>query len=159
MAIEVTDLDLAYAAGIFDGEGFVGLTINRQPTHRRVNMTYNLTVSIANTNLPLIAWLKDSFGGYISTRQYRKDEYPDRLLGYEWKIVARQADVFLRLLLPYLRIKREQTETALRFYGEAELHDRKGPSGTTLVRRLAPQEVERRRTIYQELRLLKKEGS
>ena len=99
LAIEVTDLDLAYAAGIFDGEGFVGLTINRQPTHRRVNMTYNLTVSIANTNLPLIAWLKDSFGGYISTRQYRKDEYPDRLLGYEWKIVARQADERLAYLI------------------------------------------------------------
>ena len=53
---------LAYAAGIVDGEGYIGIRKGK-PTASRINFSYDLMVAIAMTDKEIIEWFHDNFGG------------------------------------------------------------------------------------------------
>ncbi len=102
------ETDLAYAAGIVDGEGWVSfLHCGKE------RKSLSLTVAVSNTNILLLQWLKSSFGGnaYLSRdghRLNRKDVYT-------WGIFSLPALEFLKLIYPYLRLKKSQAEIAIKF--------------------------------------------
>ena len=110
----VKRIDLAYVAGIVDGEGCISIIKHRDSDCRR-GYYFHLTVNVSNTNEWLIAWLKFAFGGHTHTR--KKGNY--RPL-YQWFIDASQAFKFLKLILPYLRIKKPQAELAIEFHKARE---------------------------------------
>lgn len=98
-----SETDLAYMAGIIDGEGSI-MKICRQK-----NPVWAVKVNM--TDRPVIEWLH-SFGGTFSPRPAvknggKKDQW-------EWKM-HRQLDVQALLLavLPYLRVKRDKAIVAL----------------------------------------------
>lgn len=94
--------DLAYLAGIIDGEGTITLTKNnRSDAFRRID------VSVANTDRALIDWLKAEFGGKVRTRASRKSHWKT---GYEWRVGADQALRLLKRIRRYLRIKRPRAD-------------------------------------------------
>ena len=98
--------DLAYVAGIIDGEGYIGLT--RQGKSRSIR----LTVSVDNTNEWLIQWLHFAFGGSIYLRHRRKENWKPQ---WSWIITCLRASDFLKLVYPFLRIKKPQAEIAIKF--------------------------------------------
>ena len=103
--------DLAYIAGIIDGEGCIGL---RRETLRRKDKKYatvRLYVSVSNTNEWLLQWLRFSFRGSLAPCPRKNHQR----LAWEWCIVFKQARAFLEAIYPYLRIKKPQAEIALRF--------------------------------------------
>ena len=55
--------DVAYIAGLIDGEGTVTLS------HRHRNETRHLIVSISNTELPLLDYVLDTIGAGKITRK------------------------------------------------------------------------------------------
>ena len=90
-------IKLAYLAGLFDGGGCL-----------RINKEKRVEITITNTDLEVISWIKEEFGGRITT-QDRKE--------YGWKIcykveIKKTKDVFklLNALLPYLITKRKKAE-------------------------------------------------
>jgi len=105
--------DLAYVAGIIDGEGAIlinqkgGLDRNGKP---RRGVACNLV--IGNTNEWLIRWLSFSFGGgvYSSHRNHLKWKTQ-----YFWRPNGRLTLDILKVVLPYLRIKKPQAELAIQF--------------------------------------------
>ena len=100
--------DLAYAAGIIDGEGSIG--IYRQPT-------YLTWITVRNTNEWICQWLRFAFGGYVYTHTYKPPhlKWKD---SWQWRITGSDAADFLRLILPYLRLKKPQAELAIAFQSE-----------------------------------------
>ncbi len=100
--------DLAYLAGILDGEGSIVLRKNAQGRQYVV-------VAIYNNDRGLIDWLAE-IGGYLTTVQPRGIS---KAVGYMWKIQSNQ-DVlpFLQALLPYMRIKRQKAEGAINIAAE-----------------------------------------
>ena len=97
--------DLAYTAGIIDGEGSIGILPNSQ------HKSYCLRVEVGSTDEWLPMWLKFAWGGYV----YRAERKLPRQTCWLWYISSRQAAEFLTLILPYLKLKREQAQIALRF--------------------------------------------
>ena len=97
---------LAYTAGIVDGEGTIKLRTNKS--------YYEVEVFVTNTNEWLIQWLKMQFGGriYLMKDSSRKPNARD---GFRWRLISRQASEFLKLILPYLQIKRPQAELAIAY--------------------------------------------
>jgi hypothetical protein len=65
----MNEVDLAYAAGIFDGEGSVSI-IHTKTGHTKADGSiyrhYRLQVCVVNTNPILCQWLKETFGGCIT---------------------------------------------------------------------------------------------
>lgn len=103
------ETDLAYIAGLFDGEGHISL----------VPVVYGrmaLRVGITNTDVGVIQWLK-GFGGQARDKD---NDGRDRTC-YVWQITARRESVeLLTALLPYLRIKRGKAVLALQLMRDIE---------------------------------------
>lgn len=100
-------VDLAWAAGIIDGEGCVRLERRVQG----VNPTFILTVIVANTDPRIVTRLAEIFG--LGTIHGRKYSNPRNRPSFAWKVSSRQAEHVLRLVAPYLVSKREQAEVGL----------------------------------------------
>lgn len=101
--------DLAYTAGIIDGEGSIGIYPQRQGNK---SIAYALQVVVASTDEWLPLWLKFAYGGNIhNEKRYKEYHSPC----WAWSISTRQAGEFLKLVLPYLHLKRPQAELAIQF--------------------------------------------
>jgi hypothetical protein len=94
----------AYLAGIIDGEGCLSIGAGRRQKWGVVN--YNSIVSVANTDIRLIKWLHQNFGGnFFDGKQQR----PNNKKHYIWRLLKRKdIEVLLLAVLPYLIVKREQ---------------------------------------------------
>ena len=102
--------DLAYTAGIVDGEGTIG--IYRIP-HKNGKASYILQVFVGNTNEWLIQWLRFAFGGSIVYRPSLEDS--NHKPSWVWRLTANKALRFLNLVYPYLRLKKPQADLAIKF--------------------------------------------
>ena len=104
-----TEAELAYMAGIFDGEGCIRINRDNLPQYRG-GKRYELRVSITSTDEWLCKYFRENWGGYIHC-----EIKPFRKSFWRWALVARQSMLFLEALLPYLHIKLAQAELALQF--------------------------------------------
>jgi len=105
---------LAYIAGIIDGEGSISLHIRREHGYK----TCGLTICVANTNEWLINLLKIQFTGHI---YFRESFIPKHKDAWQWTITGKKAAEFIKLIIPYLQIKRHQAELALQFQSRKRL--------------------------------------
>jgi len=104
--------ELLYVAGLFDGEGCV--EINKHEYWKNAKSTiYTMSLSLNNTHKPSVTHMKELFGGCV----YKKtaDKRQNRKPLWHWSVRAKQAEIVLKKLLPYLRIKKEQALIALKF--------------------------------------------
>lgn len=103
-------IDLAYIAGLFDGEGCISISKKREAgvSHSRV---YHLRVMVKMANPYLPHLLQFSFGGSCLKAKPR----PRRRESWDWSLSAQQASAFLQIILPYLKLKRDEAELAIKF--------------------------------------------
>jgi len=106
---------LAYTAGIVDGEGHISL-LKRHETN-----TVRLQVAVTNTNEWLCQWLKMQFGGRVQTMKPFKVNWK---VAYRWQIDYKHASYFLKLILPYLNLKRGHAELAIKFQARRQPRNR-----------------------------------
>lgn len=102
----VSDRDLAYAAGLFDGEGCIHIG-----RHAR---GYKLQVMLTNTHRPVLDWFQSIWGGKL----YDHPSYHRKRWTMCWTLQWGGKDDEVRLLtdlLPNFQIKRDQALLALRF--------------------------------------------
>jgi hypothetical protein len=102
----MTETEKAYIAGIVDGEGSIHVGFVKR---KQCKMPDCITfVQIANTDEPVMRWLKAIIGyGIITKVPARKRGY--RTI-YHWVARYQQAVRILTDIMPYLRIKRRQAE-------------------------------------------------
>jgi hypothetical protein len=105
MKIEI----LAYTAGITDGEGYIGIRKGK-PKPNRKNFSYDLTVAIAMTDKNIIEWIYDNFGGGSCFSKLRNPQHKSI---YRWAIWNNEAEIFLRKIQPFVRVKSKQIEVGL----------------------------------------------
>jgi len=113
---------LIYTAGLFDGEGCI--IIQRSQPYKekgQISPSYWLNVNVAMTDKATIDWLKGTFGGSIADQTSRKNR-PNRQPYYHWRITSQNAIPFLKSILPYLRVKKEQAKLAIQFQSQKHKH-------------------------------------
>lgn len=135
----MTKTELAYLAGVFDGEGCVMLA-------RDGNDTYCLSVKISMCDKPILQKFRKAFGGSL-LRLKRPASYSKYKAIYMWQISTRKAEAALSQLQPYLIGKLNQVNTALRYQKSI-------PRSTG--NRLTQRERDRRRAVYLKLQRMKK---
>lgn len=102
--------DLAYAAGIIDGEGNIGIYAN---TSRNGYPVYRMRVRVTNTDEGLIHQLKENFEGSIGVQNWAEGK--NRKPAWYWTVSCNPALRFLSLVTSYLRLKKPQAELAIKF--------------------------------------------
>ena len=139
----------AYAAGIFDGEGYVDIYKASTSTASK-SPSLMLRIIISQKDGLVMNWLQDNFGGNVVLER-RKETYI-----YRWDIRSQAAKRFLLQIQPFVLIKKEQIDLAIKYEEEKEkyLLTLKGHQG---FRQLSEDEISRRMKMREDLRKLKKE--
>jgi len=111
---QVTEYDVAWLAGIYDGEGWFSL--KHKHTNRDGWSGVNLSIGIVNTDSAIINrvdWLLDGIEVPHVIREKVHDKWKTR---YDIEVKKfSHAKVLISRLLPYLIGKRGQAELLLRF--------------------------------------------
>jgi len=132
-----TDIQLAYLAGIIDGEGTIGIERQSPNETCRKKTYYTHRLCIINTSKNLMHWLKENFPqGSFSLRKKidgRKD-------CYAWRLFGKNAEEILIAIKPFLIIKIAQADCVLRF------RQTKGKTGWNVSDEILKQ----RELLYQE---------
>jgi len=100
--------DWTYLAGFIDGEGNIG--IDKYSKYGKA-INYAIKVAISNTNRPILNWIQDYYGGYISTLKRKRPNYKEC---YQLTVRHLRANRMLKDIEPYLKIKREIAQIAMR---------------------------------------------
>jgi len=93
--------DLAYFAGLFDGEGWVHAQIAGRKT--------SVGLALANTNRTVLEWVKQRFGGRIYDKPSKK--YKHKL--WQWQMTGKRTLPLLKALEPILKIKGNELRIAI----------------------------------------------
>src|ERR1700747_2590374 len=144
----LSETDRAYLAGIIDGEGSI-MMIHHKPRPNGNGTKWEywvLRVSVANTDIRLIIWLLEKFGGGFSTGKNKRPNQKDH---YQWRLDSKRAEPILRAALPYLILKREQAELALKMISTYKLVGCKGHP---------PETIEYRRELATRIKELNRRG-
>jgi hypothetical protein len=104
---DITEIEVAYAAGIFDGEGCIHIA----PYRKRGRPYHRLMVAVTNTDFPLLDWLHARWGGHLGKPLLTNRHRPCKI----WALSEGYAYPFLNAVYPYLIVKRRQAELALQF--------------------------------------------
>jgi len=102
---------LAYAAGLIDGEGCLTISV-RRPEGRRKAVHHCVRLSIGMTHLPVLRRLRSWFGGQISPVKKQKTFHKQ---AHEWRLWSNQALDCIEQLLPYLVVKRAEARVFLQY--------------------------------------------
>lgn len=139
---------LSYTAGIFDGEGCVEI-YKASTSKASKNPSFILRVTIVQKDGKVMNFLEDNFGGYVAV------DYHNGYYIHRWDVRSKKAYRFLKLIYPFLVIKKDQVKVAFDFeeMKGKYLETLKGYQG---FRRLTEEEVRKRFEIKAKLSALKK---
>jgi hypothetical protein len=148
----VTPSDIGYLAAMLDGEGSVGSSCSPgNRGRRRGTPQYLVRISVTNTDRPMLEWLKQVF----PLGQIRQKSDKGRLGTkpcFEWVVGSQEAAWLLGVVLPVMRIKRDQASLCL------ALASLSRPPGAGRTRRLTSIELEQRSVLHRRISELNGKG-
>lgn len=139
---------LAYMAGIFDGEGTVGIK-KYLPKGNNRTMCYFLYLRIGMQSFDVMNLFKETFGGSLNEERVRQE---GKNPIWRWDATGKShVAAILGALLPYLIVKKDQAILALNCCCEWELQKRTGK----YLHSTDPDELLKREEAYLLMRKLK----
>ena len=136
-------IEKSYIAGLVDGEGCIGV-YKRNYYKENWSPRYSAYVAITNTNYAVLDWVQSLYGGSLSKK---KRYYKIHKQGYVLQIRDSELKVFLKDILPYLRIKERQAKLVIKFWEHIKFF--KGDYGR-LAQKLTKEELKKRDKYYKQ---------
>jgi len=105
--------DLAWVAGMIDGDGSI-VAYARRGNQVEVAGMY-IRVEVTQVAREALVWIWKALGGLGTIRRARpKPGHWDReRTQYAWRVWSLEGEIVLRLILPYLKLKKRQAELCL----------------------------------------------
>ena len=128
----MSEVDMAYIAGLFDGEGSIHFKrgIEKKKKHKgkpgyRYSNSMRISMEIAMTDESVLRWLHEVLGVGSFTKKPRKGRRKDGtkyLMQYRWRCTFRDAYYVCRLLWPYAHTKLPKIQQVIQHYAEQKLN-------------------------------------
>lgn len=134
-----SDIEIAYTAGIIDGEGCIRMQKNR-----------GIYLAVGNTSLDLLVWLRDRWGGKIYD-SIAHLKLPNSKRFYQWQLHGKHALFVVEKIAPFLIIKQKQALKVLELKSVIGRRDNYHPERT------APWRA-KRKEVYDALKVLNRRG-
>src|SRR5262249_57044888 len=103
--------DIAWAAGLFDGEGCITFVGNP----RTPRLRYNVRINVVVTHRLMIEKVAAVLGGHPRPKRLRRP-YPNRRDQWVWQLTGIAAVNALRQMRPHLIGKAEEADLAIEFH-------------------------------------------
>ena len=124
----LSESDIAYIAGLFDGEGSIHIKrgVENKKKHngkpgRRVSNSMRFSMEITMTDESVLRWLHEVLGVGTLNRKPRKGRRKDGtkyLMQYRWRCTFRDAYYVCRLLWPYAHTKLPKIQQVIEHYAK-----------------------------------------
>jgi hypothetical protein len=107
----ISPTDLAYCAGIIDGEGYIGIKRSKPGTRKDMKSPqYNARISMRMVHEGAIRFIAETLGGwYWKEKPHSNNGRPL----YAYQATDKACQGILESVLPYLLVKRESAQTVL----------------------------------------------
>ena len=121
----LSESDIAYIAGLFDGEGSIHIKrgIENKKKHtgkgRRISNSMRISMEITMTDESVLRWLHEVLGVGTLNRKAIKGRRKDGtkyLMQYRWPSTFRDAYYVCRLLWPYAHTKLPKIQQVIEHY-------------------------------------------
>ena len=124
----LSESDIAYIAGLFDGEGSIHIKrgIENKKKHngkpgRRLSNSMRISMEITMTDESVLRWLHEVLGVGTLNKKPRKGRRKDGtkyLMQYRWRCTFRDAYYVCRLLWPYAHTKLPKIQQVIEHYAK-----------------------------------------
>lgn len=141
--------ELGYLAGFIDGEGYIALTKRSVKSQGYGKEFFQPTIIVANTRPEVLRILQRHFGGSIMKKRLslKSNKWKDC---YRWDYRGSRISSMLRLIAPFLILKKKQANLVIR-YCEVYMPHILGKGTPVSLQRI-------RSRIYDKLRILNRKG-
>ena len=121
----ITNEDVAYIAGLFDGEGSIYYAKRKEKKKKhkgkgyRISNSLRLSMEITMTDQSVLLWVHEVLGVGTVNRKPRKGLRKDGtkyLMQYKWRCTFRDAYKVCRLIWPWAKTKLQKVETIIDHY-------------------------------------------
>ena len=121
----ISSEDIAYIAGLFDGEGsiYYAKRIEKKKKHKgkgyRESMSQRISMEVTMTDESVIRWLHEVLNVGTVVKKPRKGLRKDGtkyLMQYKWRCTFRHAYYVCCLLFPYAHTKLEKIQKIINHY-------------------------------------------
>tara|TARA_R100001440_G_scaffold75144_1_gene101648 strand:+ start:109 stop:549 length:441 start_codon:yes stop_codon:yes gene_type:complete len=125
----ISQSDIAYIAGLFDGEGsiYFAKRIEKKKKHKgkgyRTSMSQRISMEITMTDESVVRWVHEVLGVGTVVKKPRKGRRKDGtkyLMQYKWRCTFRQAYYVCCLIWPYSHTKLPKINQILEHYKDNE---------------------------------------
>ena len=129
----ISSEDIAYLAGLFDGEGsiYYAKRIEKKKKHKgkgyRTSMSQRISMEVTMTDESVIRWLHEVLGVGTVVKKPRKGLRKDGtkyLMQYKWRCTFRDAFYVCRLLWPYAHTKLPKINQIIEHYSGVIMNDK-----------------------------------
>ena len=126
--------DIAYIAGLFDGEGsiYYKKAPEKKKKHKgpgyRESQSWRINMEVTMTDPMVINWLRETLKVGTVTKKPRKGRRKDGtkyLMQYRWRCVFRDAYYVCCLIYPYSITKLEKVKQILDHYSDHKIMENK----------------------------------
>ena len=120
----IRESDVAYIAGLFDGEGSIEFTKRKE---KKRNGTYDcrrISMEISMTDESVLRWVTEVLGCGTFTKKPRKGKRKDGtkyLTQWRWRCTFRDAYYVCRLLWPYAHTKLPKIQQVIEHYAKQKI--------------------------------------
>ncbi|MEB3215554.1 MAG: LAGLIDADG family homing endonuclease [Nostocales cyanobacterium 94392] len=137
---------LAYLAGIVDGEGSFILSYRQRMLNGYLRNSYEQKISISQKDGRIMDWLKGTFGGFVRWQKIESHMY-------QWIITDYKAYELTKRMLPFLRYKNDQARLFIRYFERRKCD--KSRDRFNRFSSLSEHEIEEREKLIREIKSLK----
>ncbi|MBU0791738.1 MAG: LAGLIDADG family homing endonuclease, partial [Gammaproteobacteria bacterium] len=124
--IHASDVELAWVAGIIDGEGCISVIKSKVNKKEGVYFRYQLNIYVGMIHKPTIYRIKDIFKfGHLAKDDRGSECSRTRFI---WGVSCNQAEAVLKAILPFMITKKEEARVALEFQENTDRSGGKYPS-------------------------------
>ena len=114
-----SDTNLAYIAGLFDGEGCVSYKQydRKGPHNKRAYPTWSIRLEISMTDQSILKWIHEILKvGTVNPKRYKTKYTLGWKKQWRWRCQHREAYYVARLLWPYAHVKLDKIQKIIDHY-------------------------------------------
>ena len=128
----ISSEDMAYIAGLFDGEGSIHFKRGpeKKKKHKgkghRISNSLRLSMEITMTDRSVLKWLHEVLGVGTLCRKPRKGKRVDGtpyLMQWRWRCTFRDAYWVCLLIWPWSHVKLEKIQDIIQYYADKKLKE------------------------------------